>query len=286
MTASLFTGVAMLAAKWTAYLITNSSVIFSDAVESIVHIVAVWFAWYALRVTSRPPDSEHHFGHEKIGFVSAGIEGGLICLAAVVIIITAIGRLVAGVTLQRLDVGITITAAAGTVNAALGFFLVRNGRRERSLVVEANGKHVLTDAWTSAGAVGGLLLASFTGLMWLDPIMAVVFAANILWEGSRLVMTSVNGLMDRADPIIEHQCRAFLDRFTKEHGISYHRFRLRMMGSIPHIDFHLQLSDSVSITEAHRIATLAEEGVRRAIGIEASEVFSHVEPTTVPRGHV
>lgn len=286
MTASLFTGVAMLAAKWTAYLITGSSVIFSDAAESIVHIVAVWFAWYALRVTSRPPDSEHHFGHEKIAFVSAGVEGGLICLAAIVIIITAVGKLVEGVSLQRLDLGISITAAAGAVNAVLGFFLVHNGRRERSLVVEANGRHVLTDAWTSAGAVGGLLLAHFTGLMWLDPIMAVVFAANILWEGSRLVMTSVNGLMDRADPILEHQSRAVLEQFTAEHGISYHRFRLRMMGTIPHIDFHLQLPDGMPITEAHRIATLAEEGVRQAIGIESSEVFSHVEPTTVPSGHV
>lgn len=276
----------MLAAKWIAFLITNSSVIFSDAVESIVHIVAVWFAWFALRVTSRPPDSEHHFGHEKIAFVSAGTEGALICLAAVVIIIISVGKVVVGVTLQHLDVGISITAGAGVVNAALGSFLVRNGRRKRSLVVEANGKHVLTDAWTSAGAVGGLLLAHITGLLWLDPIMAVLFAANILREGSRLVMTSVNGLMDRADPIIEQQSRSILEEFTAEHGISYHRFRLRMMGSVPHVDFHIQIPDDLSITEAHRIATLAEQRVALAIGIDGAEVFSHIEPMTVPSGHV
>lgn len=276
----------MLAAKWFAYLQTGSSVIFSDATESIIHIVAVWFAWYALRVTARPPDTEHHFGHEKVAFISAGTEGGLICIASIFIIITAVNKLGTGVVLQRLDIGIAITAGAGMVNAGLGYLLVRNGKKHHSLVVEANGKHVLTDAWTSAGAVGGLILARITNQLWLDPIMAILFAANILREGSRLIITSINGLMDRTDLKLERQCRIALDEFASHNDVTYHRFRLRMMGSVPHIDFHIQIPDHISIAQAHQIATQAEDHVKLSIGVAHAEVMSHLEPMTVPKDHI
>ncbi|MCU0330039.1 MAG: cation diffusion facilitator family transporter [Candidatus Kapabacteria bacterium] len=194
MTVSLAVGVGMLVAKWIAFLLTSSSVIFSDAAESVVHIIAVWFAWYAIRVTERPPDEDHHYGHDKIGFVSAGVEGGLICIAAMVIILSAVDKLLHGVTLEHVGTGTAITAGAGIVNAFLGFYLVRIGKRRGSLVVEANGQHVLTDAWTSAGAVGGLLLASWTNVLWIDPLMAIIFGGNIVREGVRLVASSVKQL--------------------------------------------------------------------------------------------
>ena len=285
MNISLAVGVAMLVAKWTAFLLTGSSVIFSDAAESVVHIMAVWFAWYALRITERPPDAEHHFGHEKIAFVSAGVEGALICIAAVVIIVSAITKLVVGVHLERLDVGMTITAAAGFINALLGFYLIRTGKKANSLVVEANGRHVMTDAWTSAGAVGGLLLASLTGMQWLDPVMAILFGANIIREGSRLIFLSLDGLMDKADPKLEVAARAALKQYADEHSISYHRFRLRMMGAIPHVDFHLQFPDDMQMNVAHQMATQAEDVVREALNSPRTEVFSHLEPTTVPQDH-
>lgn len=289
MNLSLAVGVVMLAAKWTAYLLTGSSVIFSDAAESVVHIVAVWFAWYAIRLTERPPDAEHHYGHEKIAFISAGVEGALICIAAVVIIGSAIQKLVAGVELQRLDIGMSITAGAGALNALLGWYLIRTGRNNHSLTVEANGKHVMTDAWTSAGAVLGLILAQWTGLLWLDPVMAILFGANILWEGGRLVITSVDGLLDRTDAALEQRAHNLLtDLLThqlKDTGVTYHRLRLRMSGHIPHIDFHLQFPDEMPIAEAHQIATDIEEQLRLAMQRPNTEVFTHLEPTTHPGDH-
>jgi len=264
---------------------TGSSVIFSDAAESVVHIIAVWFAWYALRVTERPPDAEHHYGHEKISFVSAGVEGSLICIAAVVIIVSAVTKLVVGIQLERLELGTIITAGAGLVNTALGVFLVRTGRKSQSLVVEANGRHVLTDAWTSAGAVGGLLLANYTGILWIDPVMAILFAANIMREGLRLVTTSVNGLMDRSDEALESAARVALDAFVADNNLSYHRFRLRMVGLKPFVDFHLQFPDTMPMNEAHALATDAEEAVRSAMRRKEAEIFTHLEPTTVPEDH-
>lgn len=297
MNLSLAVGVLMLAAKWTAFLLTGSSVIFSDAAESVVHIIAVWFAWYALRLTARPPDAEHHYGHEKIAFISAGVEGALICIAAIVIIGSAVQKLVVGIELQRLDIGMTITAGAGAVNAALGWFLVRRGRREHSLTVEANGKHVLTDAWTSAGAVLGLLLAQWTGLLWLDPAMAILFGANILYEGSRLVTRSVDGLLDRTDAELEQRAHTALGDLLNDlptslptglrsgQRVTYHRLRLRMSGHIPHIDLHLQFPDEMPIAEAHQIATMIEDRLREEMQRPNTEVFTHLEPTTHPGDH-
>ncbi|HBB26789.1 MAG TPA: cation transporter, partial [Bacteroidetes bacterium] len=170
MNLSLATGVLMLVAKWIAYVLTGSAVIFSDAAESVVHIVAVWFAWYALRVGAKPPDEEHPYGHDKVSFLSAGVEGGLICIAAIVIIISAAQKLIVGVELQKLDIGMSITAGAAVINLALGLFLISTGKKNKSLVVEANGRHVMTDVWTSAGAVAGLFIAQMTGMLWLDPV--------------------------------------------------------------------------------------------------------------------
>lgn len=285
MSLSLAIGVGMLVAKWIAFLLTSSSVIFSDAAESVVHIIAVWFAWYAIRVTERPPDEDHHYGHDKIGFVSAGVEGGLICIAALVIILSAVDKLLHGVTLEHVGVGTTITAGAGIVNAVLGVYLVRTGKRRGSLVVEANGQHVLTDAWTSAGAVGGLLLASWTNILWIDPIMAIVFGANIVREGVRLVASSVNGLMDRSDPELESRARSILDHECSTAPCSYHRLRVRLGGRGPHVDFHLAVPDEMTVLDAHSLATTIEEKLRKELGDNA-EILTHLESKTQPDGHV
>ncbi len=284
MSISLSVGVGMLVAKWVAFLLTSSSVIFSDAAESVVHIIAVWFAWYAIRVSERPPDADHQFGHAKIGFVSAGVEGGLICIAALVIIVSAVTKLVEGVTLENVGIGTAITAGAGAVNAFLGIYLVRVGKRGRSLIVEANGQHVLTDAWTSAGAVGGLLLASWTNVLWLDPAMAILFGANIIREGVRLVYASVHGLMDRSDPELERRARQVLDDACASGTCSYHRLRVRAGGQGPHVDFHLAVDDEMIMIDAHTLATTIEERLREAIGANA-EIMTHLESKTQPDGH-
>lgn len=285
MNISLIIGVLMLGAKWVAYSITGSVAIFSDAAESVVHIVAVGFAWRALRIMHRPPDEDHHFGHEKVGFLSAGVEGGLIVLAAGVIVWTAVDKLIAGVTLEQVGVGSAITAGAGAVNAILGWYLVRTGRAEHSLVITANGKHILTDAWTSAGAVVGLLLATWTGWLFLDPILAIVFGLNIVREGYRLVFASVNGLMDKTNPELEAVARTIIAAFVTERGLDFHRLRLRESGPRVHVDFHLIFPDAMSVSDAHTLATELEDRISLAMPKHA-EVISHIEPTTQPDGHI
>lgn len=286
MNLSLGFGILMLALKWWAYILTQSSVIFSDAVESIVHIVAVWFAWYALRVALKPPDADHHYGHQKIGHISAGVEGALICIAAIVIVISSVQRMITGVQLENLDVGIVITAMAGAANGLLGMHLVQTGKKARSLVVEANGKHVLTDAWTSIGAVIGLVLAWSTNILILDPLLAIVFAANIIREGGRLVFEAVTGLMDRTDPVLEGTIAAALQEFVKNNSLTYHRLRLRVSGTYVHVDFHLQFPDTMTIQRAHTLATEAESVVTNTVGHADVDVITHLEPTSHPDGHI
>lgn len=282
---SLAVGVLMLVAKWVAFLLTGSSVIFSDAAESVVHIIAVWFAWFALGVVDRPPDEEHPYGHDKISFMSAGIEGGLICIAAIVIIVSAVNKLVVGVELQKLDIGMSITAGAALVNLILGLYLIRIGKRHTSLVVEANGRHVMTDVWTSAGAVAGLFIAQWSGYLWLDPVIAIIFGANIIREGGKLVTLSVRGLMDHADPILRARTQQIIDAFCATHGLEAHRLRLRASGNNVHVDYHLMFPDDMRMQEAHTLATLLEDAIRAELGV-LTEVFTHLESHTQPDGHV
>lgn len=285
MNLSLATGVLMLVAKWIAFGLTGSSVIFSDAAESVVHIVAVWFAWYALRVGAKPPDADHPYGHDKVSFLSAGIEGGLICIAAIVIIVSAVQKLIVGVELQKLEIGMTITAGAAIVNLLLGLYLLRTGKRNRSLVIEANGRHVMTDVWTSAGAVVGLFIAQWSGLLWLDPVIAILFGANIIREGGNLVMISVRGLMDTADPVLLKNTQTILDEYCREFACTSHRLRLRTSGNMVHIDYHLLVPDDMRMQDAHELATNLEEKIRSSFDHEA-EVFTHLESFSQPEGHV
>lgn len=285
MNLSLAIGLMMLVAKWIAYLMTGSSVIFSDAAESVVHVVAVWFAWYALRVGAKPPDEDHPYGHDKVSFMSAGVEGGLICIAAIVIIVSATEKLVIGVTLQKLDIGMSITAGAALVNLGLGWHLISTGKKNKVLVVEANGRHVMTDVWTSAGAVAGLFVAKLTGMLWLDPAIAILFGANIIYEGGKLMSISVKGLMDTSDPELLQRAQLVLTDFCIDHNCSYHRLRLRSSGNMVHVDYHLILPDEMTMHEAHSLATAGEELIRAAID-HNTEVFTHLESVSQPDGHV
>ena len=197
---SLIFGVGMLVGKSAAYFLTGSAAILSDAAESVIHVVAVGFAAFSLRLSTRPADDRFHYGYERITFFSAGFEGAMIILAAVYIIIAAIEKWRAGLHLQNLGWGTLFVLAASVINALLGWYLVRTGRKNHSLILEANGKHVLTDSWTSFGVVAGLGLVLATGWKPFDPLCAIVVAVNILWSGGHLVWRSVRGLMDYSDP--------------------------------------------------------------------------------------
>ncbi|MCS7000241.1 MAG: cation diffusion facilitator family transporter [Bacteroidota bacterium] len=285
MNLSLGIGILLLGVKWYAYLRTSSTVILSDALESVVHQVAVAFAWLSLRWSYRPPDEDHTYGHEKIAYFSAGFEGGLVGLAGIFIVVTAISELIEGVQLHQLGLGIALTAGVGAVNGLLGWYLVQVGKSTHSLVVEANGRHILTDAWTSAGAVLGLGAALGTGWLALDPLCALVFGAHILAQGYSLVRRAILGLMDTADPRLVGQVRSVLDAFMLEHPmVGYHRLRMREAGERMYVDFHLQFPDGTPIEEAHRIASEVERRVAEALN-RPSDVTSHLESAHHPDDH-
>ncbi len=274
---SFWVGVVMLAIKLTAWWLTRSSAILSDAAESVVHVAAVAFVVYSLRLAMKPPDNDHPYGHAKISFFSAGFEGGLISIAGVFILYQATRQWVSGLEPQHLGPGTALTAVALVINGFLGWYLLRLGRRSESLILVANGKHVLTDAWTSIGVLVGLGLTWSTGWMGFDPICAILVGLNILWSGARLMWESANGLMDRADPQIQEALVKRLDAVTEKHGITWHQMRHRHLGDGHWVDFHLVFDDETSVRDAHAIASKVEAAVRDEIGTSTT-VTTHLEP--------
>lgn len=273
---SLVVGVLMLAGKVTAYFMTGSAAILSDAAESVIHVVAVAFAAFSLYVSEKPADERFHYGYERITFFSAGFEGAMIILAAGAIIWAAVHKWLHGLQLDRLGSGTLLIVAASVVNAFLGFYLVRKGKRNRSLILEANGKHVLTDSWTSFGVVGGLCLVLVTGWKPFDPIFAIAVALNILWSGGHLVWRSARGLMDYADPEMEKQLRSKIDDLCEEFRIEYHGLRFRTSGYTLHADLHLLFPFDISVGEAHARATTFEQRLANEAGF-AVRVTTHLE---------
>jgi len=278
---SLAVGFVMLGGKMYAYVITGSAAILSDAAESVVHVLAVSFASFSLWLSLRPPDESHPYGHDKISFFSAGFEGAMIVIAAVYIIFEAIMKWIAGLELRNLDTGMVCVAAAGSINAALGGYLVWQGKRHNALILIANGKHVLTDSWTSFGVVLGLMLTLWTGWLPFDPILAIIVALNILWSGTALIRQSVGGLMDERDPLTQATVLKVLERETKKRGLKFHEVRHRNNGSSLWIDFHLLFPNHTDIEEAHWKATEVEAELKSAFTIPVT-VITHLEPV---RGH-
>jgi cation diffusion facilitator family transporter len=276
MSLSLGVGFFMLLVKVFAYWLTGSVAILSDAAESVVHVVAVSFAAYSLWLSQKPADRSHHYGHDKIAFFSAGFEGAMIVLAAVCIIYVSIHKWLAGLRIEHLGGGTLLTLAAALINALLGGYLVWVGRKHKSLILEANGKHVLTDSWTSFGVVVGLSLALLTGWLPLDPILALVVALNILWTGGKLMRQSVGGLMDEGDPETEAKIRKVLEEMTSEAGIEFHGLRHRNAGSTVWVEFHLLFPRTTLLDSAHALATRIEERIERELHLRA-EVISHLE---------
>jgi len=273
---SLLVGVLMLGGKVAAYFLTGSAAILSDAAESVVHVVAVGFAAFSLWLSARPANHRFLYGFERISFFSAGFEGAMIILAAVSIIAAAIQQWLAGLPLANLSAGTLIILAASVVNAGLGWYLVRTGRRHHSLILEANGKHVLTDSWTSFGVVGGLCLVLLTGWKPFDPLVAIAVALHILWSGSKLVTRSVGGLMDYSDPETGRLLRGHLDRICGELGVQYHGVRFRSTGYRLQVELHLLFPADTALGEAHRIATELEHVLPQALG-EPADVTTHLE---------
>jgi len=273
---SLIFGLVMLIGKTTAYFMTHSAAIFSDAAESVIHVIAVGFAGFSLRLSIKSASPQFLYGYERITFFPAGFEGAMIVGAAIAIFYESIRRWISGLQLEHLGIGVLLVLMAGILNAGLGYYLLRSGRRTHSLILEANGKHVLTDSWTSFGVVGGLGLVLLTHWKPFDPLVAIVVAVNILWSGGHLIWRSAVGLLDYSDPQAGREIRDKLDAICSELAIQYHGVRFRTTGYRQIIEVHLLFPHLTPVSEAHRLATILEERLPAELGMPA-EVTTHLE---------
>ncbi len=248
---SLSVGIGMFIAKISAYFLTGSSAIFSDAAESVVHVAATTMALYSIYLSSKPADESHLYGHGNVEYFSAGIEGLLIIIAAITIIYYAANDLINGVTTKSLDIGTIIIAFAGVINYFLGLYLVKKGKFTNSLTLIADGKHVLTDSYTSIGVVIGLILVLVTGFLFLDPLIAILVALNILVTGYKLIRESIGGLMNETDKQTLETISQALKKIRKEYWIDIHHLRFWKSGDMVVIDFHFLLPYFFTIKESH-----------------------------------
>lgn len=248
---SLLVGIIMFLSKMGAYLITGSAAIFSDAAESVVHVLATSMALYSIILSSKPADESHLYGHGNIEFFSAGIEGFLIFTAAVFIIYTSVHDIIQGSHLRQLNIGVIVVSAAGGINMLLGTYLVRMGKKTNSLTLVADGKHVLTDAYTSIGVIIGVSLVMLTGFQLLDPLFAIAVALNILFTGFRLIRESIGGLMNETDPDLLKKIVSEISGIKQLYWIDLHELRFWRSGDTVYLDFHLILPYYFTIRKSH-----------------------------------
>jgi cation diffusion facilitator family transporter len=274
---SLLVACGLLGVKYVAYVMTGSTAILSDALESITNVVAALFAVGVLVFAGRPADRNHPYGHGKMEFFSAVFEGGLIAFAAVVIVWKSVQNLRAGTAVREVETGIALTVAAGLVNALLGWFLVRTGRQLHSITLVADGKHVLSDFWTTVGVVVGLALVRLTGKPWFDPVAAIVVAVNLAVTGALLVRRAAGALLDEEDTALLTQLLGAFEHSFRPGIIRVHRLRARRAGRFTHVDGHLIVPEYWTVEEAHEATDAFAARIIDALPFDGEIIF-HDDP--------
>jgi cation diffusion facilitator family transporter len=274
---ALLIGILIFAGKFTAYTLTGSIAVFADAMESTINIVSAGMLILALAIAARPPDSSHPYGHGKVEFLSAGIEGAAIAFAALLILVQGVRELIAGPELQRLDLGLALLAVSAAANAGLGRYLTRVGLKTHSDALVADGRHVMADVWTSVGVIGGLIVVSVTGWIWADPLIAIAVALNVAWEGYRLLHDSVSGLMDEADESVIESTTALLEAARQASWIDLHGLRSWRSGARRHIDLHLTVPRYFEVHQIHEIHDEIEATLFDVDG-HGGDVVVHFDP--------
>jgi cation diffusion facilitator family transporter len=273
---SIAAAVLTIGMKGAAYALTGSVGLLTDALESLVNLLAAVTAYFALWYASRPADRTHAYGHEKIEFFSSGLEGVLIVLAGLGAVSYGVRRLIFPEQLQSLEVGTLIALVATLVNLLVARVLLYYGRLHKSIVMEADGQHLMADVWTSAGVLAGLVLVFLTGLTFFDSILAIVMGLHIAWIGLGLIRRSFDGLMDHALPAEELNAIREVIRTNLPEGSTFHLLRTRLSGARRFIEFHLLVAGDISVREGHHLATKLEEAIHGALPEVA--VTIHVEP--------
>lgn len=278
---SVGTAVLTISIKYIAYLVTGSVGLFSDALEGIVNLVAALVVLTTLKIVEQPPDETHPYGHDKAEYFSSGIEGTLIVIAALTILYTSVQRLLTPEPLEQVGLGLILALVASAINFVVGQLLIRTGKQHDSISIEADGKHLMSDVWTSVGVVVGVGIAVLTGLEWLDPVVAIIVGLKIGWEGISIFRRSSQGLMDSAiEPNERELVETILNTYC-QHGIEWHALRTRQSGSRRFISVHILVPGSWTVQQGHDLAENIEAHMRRQIN--HCSVFTHVEPLEDPR---
>lgn len=266
----------LFAGKLWAWFLTNSVTILTDALESIVNVIAGFIGLYSVTLAAKPRDTNHPYGHSKVEFVSSAIEGVLIFISGLMIVYEAVMQLVDPQMIHRLDWGIIIISATGAINFFLGSVAVRTGLKHRSLTVESAGRHLQTDAYSTLAVVAGLLLLRMTDWRWLDSVVALAFSIVILVTGYRVIRRSLAGIMDEADETLIQDVVHVLQRYRKSQWIDLHNLRVIRFGNVMHVDAHMTLPWYYEVREAETEIHELEALIRREFG-NAVELFVHID---------
>ena len=266
--------VTLLAGKLLAYYLTHSVAILTDALESIVNVVAGFLGLYSLQLSAKPKDVEHPYGHGKIEYISAAVEGVMIAFAAIFILFESVRNIFSPVPIQKLDIGMAVVAATAVVNFLVGRWCLRTGRKNNTLALMASGRHLLSDTYSTVGILAGLLLLYITGLRWLDSAVAILFSCIIFYTGFKILRASIAGIMDERDKKLLHQMIHALDLERSKNWVDIHNIRIIKYGSTLHIDCHLTVPWYLNVHEAHDEIDKLGYLVRKEFG-SAIELFVH-----------
>lgn len=266
--------VLLLLVKFFAYYLTHSVAILTDALESIVNVSAGFIGLYSLYISAKPRDANHPYGHGKVEFLSAAIEGTMIGAAGAIILYKAVQHLISPVELQRIDYGIILVAATAVINYITGFFCLRTGKKNNSAALVASGYHLQTDTVSTVGIIAGLALLYFTKVWWVDSAVAILFGLYIIYNGYRIIRSSIAGIMDEADEKLLGRMVQVLNKNRGQNWIDLHNLRVIKYGSVLHLDCHLTVPWYLNVNEAHHEIDGLAELIRKEFG-ESLELFVH-----------
>lgn len=264
-------------AKFTAYFLTNANAILTDAAESIVNVIASAFAFYSIYLTTLPKDENHPYGHGKVEFFSAFVEGVLIAIAGIIIVFKASYDLIYPNEIKQLYSGAIIIATTGLINALVGFYLINTGKKYNSIILEADGKHLLTDALSSAGLVLGIVLIAITQVFWLDALISIALGLYIIYNGYKLTRKSVGGLMDESNMELVENIVQILQHNKHNSWIDVHNLRAQQYGADLHIDCHVTLPYYFDLTTVHQEISNIDKLINLS-GSHQTELFIHADP--------
>ena len=269
-------GVLLFFIKIYAWYKTDSVAILTDALESTINVIAGLIGLYSLYLSSLPRDQNHPYGHGKVEFISASIEGALISIAGVVIIYEAINKLQYPNTVEQLDLGLILVAFTAVINYVLGFYAIKKGKKNNSLALIASGKHLQTDTYSTIGIIIGLIILYFTKIAWIDSVTALIFAGFIMYTGYKIVRESISGIMDETDELLLNEVVGFLNEERRPNWIDLHNLRIIKYGSTLHFDCHMTVPWYFNIEEGHKEVDALEDAVKNHFG-DRIELFVHLD---------